>query len=256
MQHPFVALDLGNSRLKVHRFDAAGGEPEFLGAEEPDHAKLDPNALFAAGSIRSAGLASVAGERAERIAARFAAALEIEVPINPAHGLQLDVRHPETVGFDRLYAARGAVARVGRGAIVVDVGTALTVDAVRASDGENGRGAIFLGGAIAPGPSLLAFALARGTAQLPHVEPELDVPALGRETRAALASGVAVGLAGAARELVLRISAEAELADAPIVLTGGARAFVLDVLGQLGRRVVVEPALVAQGLRAAVQDLE
>ena len=237
MQHPFVALDLGNSRLKVHRFDAAGGEPEFLGAEEPDHAKLDPNALFAAGSIRSAGL-------------------EIEVPINPPHGLQLDVRHPETVGFDRLYAARGAVARVGRGAIVVDVGTALTVDAVRASDGENGRGAIFLGGAIAPGPSLLAFALARGTAQLPHIEPELDVPALGRETRAALASGVAVGLAGAARELVLRISAEAELADAPIVLTGGARAFVLDVLGQLGRRVVVEPALVAQGLRAAVQDLE
>jgi pantothenate kinase type III len=256
MQHPFLALDLGNSRLKVHRFDVAGSDPVFVGAEDPDHATLDPLALVTAGSIRAAGLASVGGERAEHIAARFAAALEIDVPINPAHGLQLDVRHPETVGFDRLYAARGAAARVGGGAIVVDVGTALTVDAVRHADGPDGRGAIFLGGAIAPGPALLASALADGTAQLPRIDPESEVPALGRETREAVASGVAVGLAGAARELVARISAETELEDAPVVLTGGARAFVREVLSQGGRRVIEEPALVAYGLRAACGDLE
>ncbi|MEZ6020636.1 MAG: type III pantothenate kinase [Planctomycetota bacterium] len=52
--------------------------------------------------------------------------------LHPAHGLELAIEHPETVGLDRLYAARGAWQRTGRrDAIVVDAGTALTVDAVR-----------------------------------------------------------------------------------------------------------------------------
>jgi type III pantothenate kinase len=163
------------------------------------------------------------------------------------------VRTPQTVGRDRLYAARGALEWTGRAAVVIDAGTALTVDAVRPLDDGPFAGA-FLGGAIAPGPALLADALARGGALLPRVEPELDVPALGRDTPSALRAGIAVGFAGAARELAARVAAEAGLGGAPIVLTGGARAYVRDVLLD-DFEVLEDEHLVHRGLAAAVRGV-
>jgi len=68
--------------------------------------------------------------------------------------LALDVAEPGRVGIDRLAgAAAAAVAKTpGRGAVVVDCGTATTVDLVSAAG-------VFLGGAILAGPGLLARAL-------------------------------------------------------------------------------------------------
>lgn len=64
-------------------------------------------------------------------------------------------------------------------------------------------------------------------------------------------SGVAIGFAGAARELVQRIGTESGLAAAPLVLTGGARAF-LEQPALFGERSLrVEPDLVHLGLLAA-----
>ena len=153
----------------------------------------------------------------------------------PEHGLVNRCDEPETVGADRLFAARGAFELARRSCLVIDAGTALTVDALRVQ-GKRVAGRElpplpeFLGGAIAPGPELLARALARGGARLPLVEPRPGAPAppaLGRHTRAALEAGIAVGFAGAARELARRVAEEAGLgAEDPIFLTGGARGFL------------------------------
>ena len=75
--------------------------------------------------------------------------------------------------------------------------------------------------------------------------------ALGRDTDSALRAGVGVGFEGAARWLVERIASEACLGEAPVVLTGGARAFLAEALVLPGRRLLVEPDLVARGLAAA-----
>ena len=87
----------------------------------------------------------------------------------------------------------------GRPAIIVDSGTATTVDAVDA-DG------VFLGGAILPGFGLLARSLQRYTALLPLITlEELGTgppPAVGRDTTAAIKSGLFFGQLGAVRELV------------------------------------------------------
>jgi type III pantothenate kinase len=176
----------------------------------------------------------------QQLGARFAGALD--------PGLEIACREPASVGRDRLFAARGAWQLLHSSCLVLDAGTALTVDALRASDGER---PVFLGGAIAPGPRLLARALSSGTARLPEVDPRPLPRALGRDTREALEAGVALGFLGAARELAARIAAEAGLGAAPLVLTGGARAFLEAPSLFDGRTLRVEPELVHLGLLAA-----
>jgi type III pantothenate kinase len=188
----------------------------------------------------------VAGaERAHEFAA-VCASVGRPAPREPRLDLAIECRDTHTIGRDRLFAARGAWELLGTPAIVVDAGTALTVDALgRAAGG----GPSFLGGAIAPGPLLLAASLASGAEQLFEVTPSPRAAALGRDSREALTAGVSVGFVGAAKELVLRIGKEAGLEDAPLVLTGGAASFLADAFEE--RHLTHEPELVARGLIAA-----
>lgn len=275
-----LTADLGNSALKLALWGAldprasddlragalAAVEPlatatfALAGGTDAGVLAADLAAFLAAAggaAPRRAALSSVAGpERTARLAAVLGAALadfEVALVVHPDPGLENTCRHPETVGADRLFAARGALALLGRGAVVLDVGSALTVDAVE-PDAVGGRRGRFLGGAIAPGPRLLAEALERGGAQLARVDPRGPVPALGRETRAALESGVVHGLRGAAFELARRVGAEAGLAAAPRVLTGGARALLLEPHPFWDGDLRVDPHLVHRGLFAALAE--
>lgn len=253
MDGSVLTLDLGNSRLKATLF--VGGEVrarfELPVAEVRRYlparlAGLQP-------MPRVAVLSCVAArEREEELDGLVRIALGFPLIVHPPPGLRLDVRSPETVGLDRLYAARGALQRFGRSAIVVDAGTALTVDALRVEEGGEG---VFLGGAIAPGPGLCAEALERRGARLTRIVPTPGAPALGRDTRSALLAGVVVGFEGAARHLVERVAAESGLGDAPVLLTGGARAFLEAPLADLGRELIVEEILVELGLLAAAGEV-
>ena len=204
--------------------------------------------------------------------------LGLTAPEQPDPGLDLRIDHPETCGVDRLLAARAAAELVrGRaaagapvqGLIVVDAGTAVTVDAV-ALDGERPA---FLGGAIAPGPGTLARSLGEAGARLHEVSLEGGVEALGRSTERALRAGVVVGFHGAVRALCESIareafgerapsgdsaspSAGAPRGERPIlgVLTGGASALARGAVTEaLGAPPLEEPLLVHLGLAAAVR---
>ncbi|QDT39634.1 type III pantothenate kinase [Stratiformator vulcanicus] len=128
--------------------------------------------------------------------------------------------HPARTGPDRLFNAVAAnvLRPKAKPAIIIDAGTATTIDLV-AADGA------FEGGAILPGFALSAQALQSYTALLPLVASD-DVTdsrpnPLGRNTRDAIRSGLYWGGVGAVIELVRRISIE--LDDQPaIYLTGGA----------------------------------
>ncbi|HED65991.1 MAG TPA: type III pantothenate kinase [Planctomycetes bacterium] len=226
-----VTVDAGNSRIKARAWSGAvdaagvprpvgglvtGGElPQILsavdrwlrGLEEPFEAAL----ISVGPSAARAELERLLRERAARLVQR------------PDPGLEVRCSVPERVGVDRLWAARGAVARAGRSAVVLDAGTALTVDAV-VCDGEGGDA--FLGGAIAPGPELGARALATWAARLPLVQPRPGVAALGRDTEEAILAGVGIGFRGSAAVLARAVAEEAGLLDAPLFLTGGARGFL------------------------------
>jgi type III pantothenate kinase len=244
-----LTVDLGNSRLKACLWDRSGAQFACMARWEGGKSELAGFERWLA-SQRSplAALASVAApEATERVRALLAARCE-RVHLAPESGLENRCREPERVGADRLYAAAGAAALAGRSCLVVDAGTALTVDAVLVS----GATWAFLGGAIAPGPGLSAAALAAGTARLPRIEPRAGARALGTVTEEAIQAGIVVGFRGAAERLVEELAGEAGLGAAPVVLTGGAREFLLVPRSFTARPLEVVPELVQRGLLEAL----
>jgi type III pantothenate kinase len=155
-----------------------------------------------------------------------------------------EVKAPERIGVDRLLGALAAYRRVGGECIVVDFGTAITVNSVR-GDG------IFLGGAILPGLGMAARALSEGTALLPEIPLPAAAPAVGRSTEEAIAAGVIHGAAGAVTGLIdgaRRVVG----AGAKVVLTGGDAARVAAHLPPDCREV--RPDLVLEGLLVAYRE--
>jgi type III pantothenate kinase len=251
-----LTLDLGNSRLKVRAWTpAARTDPDAAPRSSADLAGGAEHLGDALGGWLAelpaplhAALSSVAAAPLEEAVERALVAAGATVVLRPDPGLEIRCLVPDEVGRDRLWAARGALAACADGKgelLVVDLGTALTVDAVRA----DGSGGVFLGGAIAPGPALLARSLADGAARLPLVEPHPGAPALGRDTEQAIRSGVVVGLRGAARELARAVAAEADLAHPRIVLTGGGRGYLLEPAPVFDGAIEL-PDLVHRGLLA------
>ena len=159
---PLLSIDLGNSRCKACLFPAGGGAPALLFDVPTAEARaaVEGAAFGALPPQTTAALSCVAAAELGRALLAALEALANPVHFNPECGLTLELEHPETVGHDRLYAARGALECLGEPAVVVDAGTALTVDAVRPEPASPGCVGRFLGGAIAPGPDALAQALA------------------------------------------------------------------------------------------------
>ncbi|MGE0431864.1 MAG: type III pantothenate kinase [Planctomycetota bacterium] len=132
-------------------------------------------------------------------------------------------RRPDQVGQDRLLNALACRFRYpGRGAIVVDFGSAITFDIVSPA-GE------YLGGVIAPGLSLALNALHERTALLPLVRPRGGErpPVLGTDTESAILSGVYHGFPGLVLGILERLSAEVFASSPPLVIATGGDAHTL-----------------------------
>ena len=149
-------------------------------------------------------------------------------------GVRIAYAQPQRLGVDRFLALVAAHARAARPALVVGVGTALTIDLVDAN-GEH------LGGRIAPSPSLMREALHARASQLPARGGEFVEFAA--DTDDALVSGCE----GAAAALVAqsRAAAQALLGRAPEVLVHGGGAQSL--LGRI-EGAAAAPSLVLEGL--------
>lgn len=135
-----------------------------------------------------------------------------DIPIPIAHALDDD----STVGQDRLLSALGAFAREEQACVVVDAGTAVTVDFV---DGQG----VFQGGVIAPGAGMMLRALHEGTASLPPLGFEPPDPSrgpFGKDTPHAMQLGTRDAIVGLVRLCVERF-AEAFGAYPMVLATGG-----------------------------------
>lgn len=162
--------------------------------------------------------------------------------------LQTDVENPDHVGIDRLLdgVAANLLRAARQPAVVIDSGTATTVNAVSA-DG------VFLGGAILPGLALQARSLHQYTALLPLIDvrslADDPVEALGRNTYEAISSGLWYGQIGAVRELTGQY---AKSCDGPrlLLVTGGMGRWLSPALGADFR---FEPHLALRGLAYVAQ---
>jgi type III pantothenate kinase len=250
-----LAVDIGNTNITLGLVEdgaiAATRRAGTRGAETTDELEvllrdllaLDEHALHGVAAMSVASVVPALTATLEAVAARHG----IPVLVASAGTVPIAIRldRPDQVGADRIVNALAAVRLYGSPAIVMDLGTATTLDCV----GPDGA---FVGGAIAPGLELGLEALAARTAKLPRVELRTPDRVIGRDTISAIQAGTVIGYQALATGLLAR--ARRELADGAglepaqvhTILTGGLAAapWARDV----GGVDAIDPGLTLKGL--------
>lgn len=233
-------IDLGNTRLKWARLDAAGAlvDRGALAHADAGFEVALETALAGLPHARTAHLASVAGAdlhaRVQAIVRRVGVEPQPVVVRADFAGLRIAYAEPARLGVDRFLALLGAHARGAGPWLLASVGTALTIDALHAG--------VHLGGLIAPSPGLMRAALATRVAQLPAHGGA--VREFATDTDDALASGCV--LAAAALLQHSAASAQRRYGTQPTLLLSGGGADAL--LPHLAMPAQLAPDLVLEGL--------
>jgi len=252
---PLIAVDIGNARMKLAAFQRESTEAVLRPAsqltlegsrpvwdrlrpwlEELGHGQLH---WFIGSVNRPAATWLLDWLRANRPADPAVMLAAGDLP------LEVRLQRPDMVGIDRLLDALAArrLRETDRPAVVVDVGSAITVDLV------DGDGA-FCGGSILPGIEMSARALHEFTDLLPRIamsDLKTPPPALGNATEPAMRSGLFWGAVGAVQQLTEKLAEECG-SDVEIFLTGGAGEILAQLLGPNARHV---PQLTLIGIALA-----
>lgn len=249
-----LVVSVGNTRTRFARVEEGKLEPSRV-VDNRDAAAASAAVIDAAASEAGALpvlMASVNNPEADRLEKALEAAgsrvtrFVRDVPIPIQNTLEDDT----TVGQDRLLDALGAFSRSQQACIVVDAGTAVTVDFV---DGQG----IFHGGAIAPGTAMMLKAMHDHTAALPEIKlnpetlPGAEAP-FGKTTAQAMALGVASSVRGLVHTLIDRY-AEFYGAYPRVVATGGDAALLFEE-DDLVEHIV--PDLTLVGMVAAAEAID
>ena len=153
-------------------------------------------------------------------------------------GMAIRYDNPHEVGADRIVNGVAAFAKLGGPVIVVDFGTATTIDVI-AEDGA------YLGGAIAPGVETSADALFSKAARLSKVDLVAPTKVIGSNTRESVQAGLLLGEAAMVDGLVRRVWAELGT-ETPVIATGGLAERMAPLCETLGS---ADPDLTLKGLR-------
>ena len=246
-----LCLDIGNTKVALAVFSG----DKLIRLARMEHGGLLTHEGFfsymekviGVRSIKKAAVVSVVPEMTKTVSGVIRELLAVNPLVIHARllpGFRVSYRRPEQLGADRLMNAFAAWKLYGGPALVVDIGTAVTWDAVDA------RG-VFRGGAIAPGPGLMIKALSERTAQLPEVVLKKSPLAAGRDTAECIRSGVYWGTVGMIEELARRITKELKIKP-KLVLTGGlGPMFAPELKGW-----VSDPLLTLKGINEVLTGIE
>lgn len=153
-------------------------------------------------------------------------------------GLRILYDNPREVGADRIVNGVAAFHRYGGPCVVVDLGTAITFDAVSAN-------AEYLGGVICPGIGMSVQGLFSRTARLPLVDFREPDRVIGANTVGSMQSGLYYGVIGMIDGILERLIAQLGPATKTIA-TGGQSGLILSGSRHLK---VDDPDLTLEGLR-------
>jgi type III pantothenate kinase len=228
-----MAVDVGNTQTVLGLIDGAEPRGQWRIATEA-HRTADELAIFFAGLLALEGLSP------EEVSAMIVSSV---VPGLTRSYRNLANRYddPEEVGADRIVNAVAAGRHYGFPAIIVDIGTATTVEAV------DGR-ACYLGGAILTGLYVSLDALVSKTAKLPSVDLEEEPPrVIATNTPDSIRSGFIYGYAGAIDALIRRSRDELGEEGVKVVATGGPAGVIVPYCREIQE---FDPDLTLKGLLA------
>jgi type III pantothenate kinase len=252
-----LAIDVGNTNIVLGVFDGAtlieSWRLQTVRERTSDELGLLVDGLFAHSriervKIRGVILGSVVPPLTgtmRHMAERYfgVTAMIVEPGVNT--GMPILYKNPSEVGADRIVNAVAAYEKFGKTAagsgrpmIIVDFGTATTLDAVSAK-GE------YLGGAICPGVQISADALFQRAARLPRIDVRKPASVVGQTTVGAMESGLFYGYVGMVEGLVRRMSDELG-GNALCVATGGLADVIAPETSLIDH---VDPDLTLHGLR-------
>lgn len=234
-QRQIMTIDIGNTAMKVSVFE---GETLVRSLAGPADSLEAVDAMMTFSSVDGIIYCCVGSDRAG-VAEALA---EADVPVlmlTPDTPLPVEVEYctRPTLGLDRVAAAAG-VAAVGERHLVVDAGTAVTIDLV--------DGLRFKGGNISPGLRLRFRSLNAFTSRLPLVSPDGELPMFGYDTDTAIRSGVVRGLV--AELTAAWQEAERRYGEITMILAGGDAALLSPMLRDKGVRLEVDSEAVGRGL--------
>ena len=253
---PDAVVDIGNSRVKFCRVSNGKLELPVRGVSADDLASWERLATeWGPAGGRTWAVASTDPVRLGRFVAwadsRGETVIAIDAPRKVPIGVS--VEQPDRVGIDRLLnvLAAKSIGRDGEPAIIVDAGSAVTVDLLH----EQGS---FAGGVIFPGLRLMALALREHTAALPLVDATTAIPdgPPGKNTEAAMKLGLLYAVAGGVDAVVREMASRCSTAPR-VYLTGGDMTPQLAGLMQSRHqfRSEIRPALTLEGILRAAEYL-
>lgn len=245
-----LAIDAGNTNLTIGVFKGARILARWrlrtVHEKTADEWGIAFRNLFAFSGIDPAGISGVMiasvvpplETSLTAMARRYFDTTPIFVTGRTETGLSVLVDNPREVGADRIVNAVAAMARYGGPCIVVDLGTAITFDAVSASGA-------YLGGVICPGIGISISGLFTKTARLPMVDFREPEKLIGTNTVGSIQSGIYYGAISMIDGILERMLAEMG-PETKTVATGGQAPLIVS-----GSRFVTlaDEDLTLEGLR-------
>lgn len=247
----FLAIDIGNTNITTGHF-LTGDLKETL--KMPS--SLDPREYWPRikqwlgreefEAIQAVGISSVVRNLDTQIADGFATIRSVTPgETSPVAIITKDfpfplksAYQPGLLGTDRMLAAVAGASLFGKPVVIVDIGSAVTIDLV---DGDG----VFRGGQILAGGGLRAKALAAFTSLLPEIEvPQSPPPLIGTSTVECLSSGIYHGMRAEIQGLVSQIQGEINAKTAAVLTGQGSRLFQ----GNLPQGWQIEEWLVLKGI--------
>jgi type III pantothenate kinase len=245
-----LAIDVGNTQTHVGVFRAEELVEHWRLATDRE-ATADKLATVVAGllDLRDLGfrdldaaivssVVPVLGHEYEQLSERYLGGALALVGPHLKIGMAIRMDNPHEVGADRIVNAVAAYERCGGACIVADFGTSTNYDVV-SREGE------YLGGVLAPGVEISIEALAQRAARLFKVDLEPPKQVIGKNTAAALQSGVIFGFAGQVDSIVRRIREELG-EEATAIATGGLAGPIVPFCEEIDE---VDDLLTLNGLR-------
>ncbi len=153
------------------------------------------------------------------------------------------VENPQKVGIDRLLNALAAYRRTKTSTIVIDFGTAITIDIV-SKVGE------FMGGLILPGKRTSAYALNKRAALLPEVDIRRPANIIGNNVENAIKAGVYFGTVGSIIYIIREVRKVYKDLQYTIATGGDAKTFKNDI-PEIDKII---PRLTLDGIRIAFEE--
>jgi type III pantothenate kinase len=245
-----LAIDVGNTQTHVGMFRGEDLVEHWRLHTDRD-ATVDTLATNVANllGLRDLGLRDVdaaivssvvpaLGHEYEALSGRYLDDSLLSVGPDLKIGMPIRMDNPHEVGADRLVNAVAAYERCGGACIVADFGTSTNFDVVS-------PGGEYIGGVLAPGVEISIEALASRAARLFKVDLEPPQQVIGKNTVAALQSGVIYGFAGQVDAIVRRVREELG-EEATAFATGGLASPIVPFCEEIDE---VDDLLTLTGLR-------